>query len=332
MQDAAYAGLRGQRVGRRSTGPRHRRSNNSALLNQRPYRPQQRAAVRVTRLSTASTLPLPPLRGGLTAASGWVSGAAAALGGVARSGAELAGRALRRVPRALLALPVAAAIVAVVVVKLVVPAVAEVGSTAEGTALREALAANLATLSSAASAAAAQPAAIGQAAASAQPASTGQAATAQPAPGTPAAAAGAELPSAAGLSGSAPGQLFVQPARGRVTSGYGYRSDPFTGLRKFHNGIDIANQAGTPIIAAMNGTVDTAGYNGNYGRYLILRHADGFQTLYAHLNKVLVAAGDRVLQGQRVGEMGNTGYSSAVNLHFSIFHNGAHVDPSEHLE
>lgn len=128
------------------------------------------------------------------------------------------------------------------------------------------------------------------------------------------------------------GEIFIQPAPGRVTSGYGYRSDPFTGLRKFHNGIDIANQPGTPIVAAMSGTVHTAGYNGNYGRYLILRHADGYQTLYAHLNKVLVAEGERVRQGQRVGEMGNTGYNSAFNLHFSIFLNGAHVDPSEHLE
>ena len=128
------------------------------------------------------------------------------------------------------------------------------------------------------------------------------------------------------------GEIFIQPAPGRITSGYGYRSDPFTGLRKFHNGIDIANQPGTPIVAAMSGTVRTAGYNGNYGRYLILRHADGYQTLYAHLNKVLVAEGERVRQGQRVGEMGNTGYNSAFNLHFSIFLNGAHVDPSEHLE
>ena len=128
------------------------------------------------------------------------------------------------------------------------------------------------------------------------------------------------------------GQLFVRPARGRVASGYGYRNDPFTGLRKFHNGIDIANQRGTPVIAAMSGTVATAGYNGNYGRYLILRHADGYQTLYAHLNKALVAVGERVWQGHPIGEMGNTGYSSEDHLHFSIFLDGAHVDPSEHLE
>ena len=127
------------------------------------------------------------------------------------------------------------------------------------------------------------------------------------------------------------GQLFVRPARGPITSGYGYRNDPFTGLRKFHNGIDIANQRGTPVVAAMSGTVAKAGYNGNYGRYLILRHADGFQTLYAHLDKALVTVDDRIRQGQQVGEIGNTGYSSQDHLHFSIFLNGAHVDPSEHL-
>ena len=127
------------------------------------------------------------------------------------------------------------------------------------------------------------------------------------------------------------GQLFVTPARGRITSGYGYRNDPFTGLRKFHNGIDIANQRGTPVVAAMSGTVAKAGYNGNYGRYLILRHAEGFQTLYAQLDKTLVAVGDRIRQGQQVGEMGNTGYSSEDHLHFSIFLDGAHVDPTEHL-
>ncbi len=128
------------------------------------------------------------------------------------------------------------------------------------------------------------------------------------------------------------GQLFVRPARGPITSGYGYRNDPFTGLRKFHNGIDIANQRGTSVVAAMSGTVAKAGYNGNYGRYLILRHAEGFQTLYAHLDKALVTVGDRIRQGQQVGEMGNTGYSSEDHLHFSIFLNGAHVDPSEHLQ
>ena len=128
------------------------------------------------------------------------------------------------------------------------------------------------------------------------------------------------------------GRLFIAPARGRFTSGYGYRNDPFTGLRKFHNGIDIANASGTPVVASMSGAVAAAGYNGNYGRYVILRHADGFQTLYAHLARTHVSQGDRVRQGQQLGEMGNTGYSTGSHLHFSIFLNGTHVDPQEYLD
>jgi murein DD-endopeptidase MepM/ murein hydrolase activator NlpD len=128
------------------------------------------------------------------------------------------------------------------------------------------------------------------------------------------------------------GQLFIMPARGRFTSPYGYRNDPFTGLRKFHNGIDIANGPGTAVVASMSGTVATVGYNGNYGRYVIVRHADGFQTLYAHLSRTHVSQADSVRQGQQLGEMGNTGYSTGNHLHFSIFLNGTHVDPQEYLD
>ncbi len=128
------------------------------------------------------------------------------------------------------------------------------------------------------------------------------------------------------------GRLFVWPARGRLTSGYGYRNDPFTGIRKFHNGIDIANAQDTAVVTAMGGSVAMLGYNGNYGRYLIIRHQDGFQTLYAHLHKIVVERGQRVRQGQRVGSMGTTGYSTASHLHFSIFQHGRHVNPVKHLD
>ena len=128
------------------------------------------------------------------------------------------------------------------------------------------------------------------------------------------------------------GHLFVWPARGRLTSRYGYRNDPFTGIRKFHNGVDVANAPGTAIMAAMGGKVAMVGYNGNYGRYLIVRHQDGFQTLYAHLQKIVVERGQSVRQGQRLGGMGNTGYSTANHLHFSIFHHGKHVDPLSLLD
>ncbi|MDE0027619.1 MAG: M23 family metallopeptidase, partial [Spirochaetaceae bacterium] len=128
------------------------------------------------------------------------------------------------------------------------------------------------------------------------------------------------------------GRLFIAPARGRLSSPYGFRNDPFTGLRKFHNGVDIANGPGTPVVASMSGAVASVGYNGNYGRYVILRHPDGFQTLYAHLARTHVSQGDRVRQGQQLGEMGNTGYSTGNHLHFSIFLNGTHVDPQEYLD
>ena len=128
------------------------------------------------------------------------------------------------------------------------------------------------------------------------------------------------------------GRLFITPARGSLSSSYGYRNDPFTGLRKFHNGIDIANGPGTPVVASMSGSVASVGYNGNYGRYVIIRHPDGFQTLYAHLARTHVSQADRVRQGQQLGEMGNTGYSTGNHLHFSIFLNGTHVDPQEYLD
>ena len=128
------------------------------------------------------------------------------------------------------------------------------------------------------------------------------------------------------------GRLFVMPAIGRLTSRYGYRNDPFTGIRKFHNGVDVANQLGTAVMASMYGRVAQIGYNGNYGRYIILTHPDGFQTLYAHLSEASVSQGQTVSQGQKIGEMGSTGYSTGSHLHFSIFKDGAHVDPQAYLE
>ena len=127
------------------------------------------------------------------------------------------------------------------------------------------------------------------------------------------------------------GKLFIYPTRGRLTSPFGMRHDPFTGLWRFHNGVDLANKIGTPIVAAMAGTVAMTGINPTYGRYIIIRHADGFQTLYAHLSRVLVARGRRISQNQVIGKMGTTGYSTGSHLHFSIFKNGKPVDPLKYL-
>ncbi len=95
------------------------------------------------------------------------------------------------------------------------------------------------------------------------------------------------------------GETFIYPVQGVITSGYGYRPDPFTGVISFHNGIDIANLANTPIKASREGVVVTAGFNaGGYGKYIVISHSNGFQTLYAHLNSFAVKVGKK-FQGER---------------------------------
>lgn len=128
------------------------------------------------------------------------------------------------------------------------------------------------------------------------------------------------------------GQLFLYPTSGRITSGFGYRLDPFTGHRRFHYGIDIANVSGTPVRAARDGQVLTIGSNSAYGEYLVIRHENGFQTLYAHLDGVHIKKGQWVKQGQLIGDMGNTGRSTGTHLHFSIYKNNNALDPLLYLQ
>lgn len=123
------------------------------------------------------------------------------------------------------------------------------------------------------------------------------------------------------------GELFIYPARGELTSRYGYRGDPFTGVRRFHNGIDIANVAGTPIRASMDGRVTDTGFHSSYGNYIVINHDRGFQTLYGHLRAFKVKRGQYVTQGQVIGQMGNTGYSTGTHVHFCVFKNNQHQDP-----
>lgn len=128
------------------------------------------------------------------------------------------------------------------------------------------------------------------------------------------------------------GELFAWPTGGDYTSGFGMRSDPFTGLPRFHNGVDIANRVGTPVRAAASGrVVHIETQIGNYGRFVIVRHPDGFQTLYAHLNDFSVRNGEFVERGEVLGTMGNTGRSTGPHLHFSVIHNGTFVDPLRYL-
>ncbi|MCL2374120.1 MAG: M23 family metallopeptidase [Treponema sp.] len=127
-------------------------------------------------------------------------------------------------------------------------------------------------------------------------------------------------------------RLFVHPVRGaRLSSPFGWRNDPFTGVRRHHAAVDLAAPLGTPIIAAKDGRVSALGYDRVFGHFVILTHAGGFQTLYAHLHNVSVRRGDQVRQGARIGSVGNTGLSTGPHLHFAIYRNNRAVNPLDFL-
>jgi len=125
------------------------------------------------------------------------------------------------------------------------------------------------------------------------------------------------------------GTLFKIPifSRYRISSPYGYRADPFTGAKSFHTGVDLACPTGTPVVSAASGTVSFVGYSNVFGNYIIVKHSNGYQTLYGHLSKILAGKGQHVSQGTRIGLVGSTGYSTGPHLHFTIFKNGKLIDP-----
>lgn len=113
----------------------------------------------------------------------------------------------------------------------------------------------------------------------------------------------------------------------RLTSPFGWRADPFTGVRSFHTGIDMACPEGTSIYASMGGKILTAGWSNIFGNYVIINHPNGYQTLYGHMSKVFAKKGQIVNQGMCIGLVGTTGYSTGPHLHFTVYKNGHLVDP-----
>lgn len=126
--------------------------------------------------------------------------------------------------------------------------------------------------------------------------------------------------------------LFTLPIpSAAITSPFGPRLDPLTGLMGFHPGVDFGANFGTPIQAAGDGTVVWAGPNGGYGNCTIIDHGRGMATLYAHQSNILVHVGDQVTHGQVIGQVGSTGYSTGPHLHFEVRINGTPVDPVPYL-
>lgn len=130
---------------------------------------------------------------------------------------------------------------------------------------------------------------------------------------------------------------FVLPSEMPVetdwySSGYGYRIDPFTGKRAFHEGVDFATEIGSPVKAAASGVVIYSDHHPEYGNMVEIDHGDDLVTRYAHASKRLVSLGTVVLQGQKIAEVGNTGRSTAPHLHFEIRHKDKPQNPSKFLK
>lgn len=125
---------------------------------------------------------------------------------------------------------------------------------------------------------------------------------------------------------------FIRPVSGGyISSAYGYRYHPITGSYSFHNGVDIAVSAGTPIKASAGGTVTVASYTYVWGYYVTINHGNGFSTLYAHMTNFIVSYGQSVSQGQVIGYVGSTGYSTGAHLHFTMYYNGSTVNPMNYI-
>lgn len=127
---------------------------------------------------------------------------------------------------------------------------------------------------------------------------------------------------------------FAMPVRQahRFTSGFGGRRDPKTGGRRAHNGIDLAAPRGTSIEATADGVVIHAGRQSGFGNLIKIRHAYGFETYYAHLNKIHVKVGDRIARGDHIGDMGTTGRSTGVHLHYEVRLGGSPVNPLTYIK
>jgi murein DD-endopeptidase MepM/ murein hydrolase activator NlpD len=149
-------------------------------------------------------------------------------------------------------------------------------------------------------------------------------------------AAAAMLPArsaaAAWPSGPAPATAAAMvpggnPYPGTVTSGFGWRKDPFTGASRFHAGVDIRASYGRDVESVGPGRVVSAGVQGGYGKSVVIEHAPGLRTRYAHLSSIDVAVGDAVGEGAVIGKVGQSGRATGPHLHFEVLKNGRAVNP-----
>jgi len=123
----------------------------------------------------------------------------------------------------------------------------------------------------------------------------------------------------------------IWPVRGWLTSGFGWRRNPVLGSRQLHTGLDVAAPRGTPVIAPADGHVVFAGYHSAFGNMVVIDHGYGLTTKYAHTSDILVQVGDRILRGDMIARVGNTGRSTGPHLHYEVHKDGVPRNPMRYL-
>ncbi len=123
----------------------------------------------------------------------------------------------------------------------------------------------------------------------------------------------------------------IWPTMGWVTSGFGFRTDPFTGLTQMHEGLDISNRVGTPVVSPAEGIISDTGNDLIHGKMLVISHGFGMTTRYAHLSKITVRVGQKVKRGDKVAEVGLTGRTTGPHLHYEVKLNGISANPMRYI-
>ncbi len=123
----------------------------------------------------------------------------------------------------------------------------------------------------------------------------------------------------------------IWPVHGWLTSGFGFRTNPFTGLTQMHEGLDIANRVGTPVVASADGIVSDTGRDSSHGNVVVISHGFGINSRYLHLSKTFVRAGQRVKRGDKIAEVGTTGMTTGPHLHYEVRVNGIPVNPLRYI-
>ena len=123
----------------------------------------------------------------------------------------------------------------------------------------------------------------------------------------------------------------IWPVQGWVTSDFGFRTNPFTGLTQMHEGIDISNRSGTIVVAPGNGFVSDIGNDWAHGKFLVISHGFWMTTRYSHLNKALVKVGQKVKRGDKIAEVGTSGKTTGPHLHYEVRLNGIPANPMRYI-